>query len=914
MARSLVIVESPAKAKTINKYLGRDYTVKASIGHVMDLPKKTIGIRLPDDGLNGGGKKKGKRKKGGKAAAKVAAKPVSLDDPKIFEPTLLIIPGKGKVVNELRKYASAADAVYLAGDPDREGEAISQHLAMVLSKPAKFTEDEVSSNGHNGKDAEEKAAEEKNEAKSKKAKGKKDRDEVNIPPIDPKKIFRVTFNEITPKAIRAAFEKPRQVDGNLVDAQQARRVLDRIVGYKVSPLLWNKVRRGLSAGRVQTVALRLIAEREQEIRAFVPQEYWTIHAMLDAGEPPIFEAKLSKCKGEEIQVANQEAADKIVAAVSGAKWQVATVTQKEKKRNAPPPFTTSKLQQASYNRLRYTAKRTMALAQRLYEGVELGDEGSVALITYMRTDSVHVSSDALAQVREVIPELFGSGYLPEKPNFYKSKKDAQEAHEAVRPTDVSRTPESVRKYLSEDVFKLYQLIWQRFVASQMLPAIFDQTTVDISAGEYTFRATGSVRKFDGYLRVYESAVAGADTEEDAEENEGKALPRVSEGQALRLDQIRPDQHFTEPPPRYTEATLVKDLEEKGIGRPSTYAAIISTIVEREYVKKEQGRFTPTMLGERVSGLLVKAFDDVFDVTFTARLEEELDEIEEGRVPWREAVRGFWEKFVLDLVKADEEMVSYKIGIPTGKKCEKCGQGELLERISRHGFFLGCSRYPECDFIQDLAPDLPEEGDAENKVEYCENCGREMALKRGRFGTFLACTGYPDCKTTRRLVQGTRKARQPDVPIGEKCPDCGAELLKREGRFGDFIGCQKYPKCKYTRPITLGIKCPKCGEGEFVRRGTARGRGRGRIFYGCSRYPDCDYTSPHEPINEPCPKCGAPFIVEKRTKQGNFRACVRENCDWEIVAPDKTDAAAPGADRPNQASGASAPEPQPVGKP
>src|SRR6185437_5548353 len=406
----------------------------------------------------------------------------------------------------------------------------------------------------------------------------------------------------------------------------------------------------------------------------------------------------------------------------------------------------------------------------------------------------------------------------------------------------------------------------------------------------------------------------ADTEEDAEENEGKALPRVSEGQALRLDQIRPDQHFTEPPPRYTEATLVKDLEEKGIGRPSTYAAIISTIVEREYVKKEQGRFTPTMLGERVSGLLVKAFDDVFDVTFTARLEEELDEIEEGRVPWREAVRGFWEKFVLDLVKADEEMVSYKIGIPTGKKCEKCGQGELLERISRHGFFLGCSRYPECDFIQDLAPDLPEEGDAENKVEYCENCGREMALKRGRFGTFLACTGYPDCKTTRRLVQGTRKARQPDVPIGEKCPDCGAELLKREGRFGDFIGCQKYPKCKYTRPITLGIKCPKCGEGEFVRRGTARGRGRGRIFYGCSRYPDCDYTSPHEPINEPCPKCGAPFIVEKRTKQGNFRACVRENCDWEIVAPDKTDAAAPGADRPNQASGASAPEPQPVGKP
>src|SRR5208282_3924856 len=389
------------------------------------------------------------------------------------------IAGKGKVINDLRKSANTADAVYLAGDPDREGEAISAHLAMVLSKPAKFTEEE-SSNGNgkapNGKTVED--AKEKSPAKGK-GKNKKDRDEISIPPIDPKKIFRVTFNEITPKAIRAAFDKPRQVDANLVDAQQARRVLDRIVGYKVSPLLWNKVRRGLSAGRVQTVALRLIVEREQLIRAFVPQEYWTIHAMLDAGEPPIFEAKLSKFKGQDIEVSNQEAADKIVAAVTNAKWQVASVTQKEKRRNPPPPFTTSKLQQAAYNRLRFTAKRTMALAQRLYEGVELGNEGSVALITYMRTDSVHVSNDALAQVRELIPERFGSNYLPEKPNYYKSKKDAQEAHEAVRPTDVARAPEDVRKYLPDDVFKLYQLIWQRFVASQMLPAIFDQTTIDI---------------------------------------------------------------------------------------------------------------------------------------------------------------------------------------------------------------------------------------------------------------------------------------------------------------------------------------------------------------------------------------------------------------------------------------------------
>ena len=887
MGRSLVIVESPAKAKTINKYLGKNYTVKASIGHVMDLPKKTIGIRLPDEPKK---KKRGKGKKSKAAPEKANRKPVTLDDPKIFEPTLQIISGKGKVINDLRKSANTADAVYLAGDPDREGEAISAHLAMVLSKPTKYEEEASSKNGDKAAEAKEKEeAEGKADAKGKSKAGKGNRDEISIPPIDPKKIFRVTFNEITPKAIRAAFEKPRQLDANLVDAQQARRVLDRIVGYKISPLLWNKVRRGLSAGRVQTVALRLIVEREQLIRAFVPQEYWTIHAMLDGGEPPIFEAKLSKFKGEDIEVGNQNAADQIVAAVSKAKWEVASVAQKEKRRNPPPPFTTSKLQQAAYNRLRYTAKRTMGLAQRLYEGVELGEEGSVALITYMRTDSVHVSSDALQQVRELIPERFGSNYLPEKPNYYKSKKDAQEAHEAVRPTDVSRTPEDVRKYLPDDQFKLYQLIWQRFVASQMLPAIFDQTTIDISAGDYTFRATGSVQKFDGYLRVYQLPVAAADREDDErdDEGEGKALPRVSEGQTLRLDQIRPDQHFTEPPPRYTEATLVKELEEKGIGRPSTYASIISTIVEREYVRKDQGRFTPTMLGERVSVLLVKSFDDVFDVTFTARLEEELDEIEEGKLAWRVAVREFWEKFVVDLAKADDEMVSYKAGIPTGKKCEKCGEGELLERISRHGFFLGCSRYPDCDFIQDLAPELSDDASGEGKTEYCENCGKEMAIKRGRFGAFLACTGYPDCKTTRRLVEGTRIAHEPDEPLEEKCKECGNHLIKKSGRFGQFIGCSGYPKCKYTRPITMGIKCPKCNEGEFVRRGSAGkgGRGRPRVFYGCSRYPDCDFTTPHMPLAEPCPKCGAPFIVEKKTKIGIVRSCLKEGCDWESVVAD-----------------------------
>ncbi len=802
MARSLVIVESPAKAKTINKYLGRNYSVKASYGHVMDLPKKQLGI----------------------------------DIDKEFQPTYEVIPGKTKVINELKKSAKEAEAIYLAGDPDREGEAICAHLAELLGRTK----------------------------------------------ADRKKIFRVMFNEITAKAIKAAFEKPGQVDANLVDAQQARRVLDRLVGYKISPLLWDKVRRGLSAGRVQTVALRLIVDREREIRAFVPKEYWTIHALLGAGAPPSFEAKLAKYKGEDLEIPNEAEAQRVVSALDNATWQVASVTQKEKRRNPPPPFTTSKLQQAAYNRLRFTAKRTMMLAQRLYEGVELGEEGSVALITYMRTDSVRVSADALAQVREYIGGSYGPGYLPEKPNFYKSKKDAQEAHEAIRPTDVARAPEGLKRYLEDDVYKLYQLIWQRFVASQMMPAVFDQTTIDISAADYTFRATGSVMKFDGYLAVYQAVKEDEDAEEDAE---ARTLPRVTEGERLRLENLRPDQHFTEPPPRYTEATLVKELEEKGIGRPSTYATIISTIVEREYVNKDQGRFTPTMLGEKVSTLLVKSFEDIFDVGFTARLEDELDEIEEGKLPWRDSVKEFWNRFEEDLERADGEMESYKAGIPTGEKCEKCGKGELLERISRHGFFLGCSKYPDCDFIRDLSDTGSEEVESANTTQYCDNCGKEMVVKRGRFGPFLACSGYPECKTTRRLVSGTKKASQPDVPLDENCPNCKAQLLRRHGRFGEFIGCSKYPECKYTRPITLGIKCPKCGEGEFVRRGTAKGRGRGRIFYGCSRYPDCDFTTPHEPIAEPCPKCGAPFIVEKRTKQGNLRACLKEDCDWEMALPE-----------------------------
>jgi DNA topoisomerase I len=850
MGKSLVIVESPAKAKTINKYLGRNYTVKASYGHIMDLPKKVLGIDISHG----------------------------------FEPTYEVSPSKTAVVTTLQKAASTADAVYLAGDPDREGEAICAHLAEVLSGPKlEFpTEEELEKEKElakeNGKKGKKKA---KKPVKKVVARGK--------PVIARKNIFRVMFNEITPKAIKAAFEHPGEINENLVDAQQARRVLDRLVGYKISPLLWDKVRRGLSAGRVQTVALRLIVDREVEIRAFNPVEYWTIHALLAAGSPPIFEAKLNKYKGEDIEIHTQAEADAIVAATGNAQWKVASVAQREKRRFAPPPFTTSKLQQAAYNRLRYTAKRTMGLAQRLYEGVELGQEGSVALITYMRTDSVRVSNDALDQVRGLIESKFGQTYLPEKPNFYKSKKDAQEAHEAIRPTDASRTPDDVRPFLSEDMFKLYQLIWQRFVASQMVPAVFDQTTVDIAAGDYTFRASGSVQKFDGYLAVYQ--ISAGDDEEGEPDAVKSLLPPVTEGETVRLENVRPEQHFTEPPPRYNDATLVKELEEKGIGRPSTYASIISTIVEREYVTKDQGRFSPTMLGEKVSVLLVKSFEDIFDVGFTARMEEELDEIEDGKLAWKKSVKEFYGRFEKDLEVAKDEMDSYKAGIPTGQKCEKCGKGELLERISRHGFFLGCSRYPDCDFIRDLSPELPPEGaDGEVKVEACDNCGREMIIKRGRWGTFLACTGYPDCKTTRRLKAGTRRALQPDELLDEKCPECASQLVKKHGQYGEFIGCTAYPKCKFIRSKTLGIKCPKCEAGELTER-VAR-KGKRRVFYGCNKYPDCDFTTPHLPIPEPCPKCGASFIVEKRGKFGAVRACLKEDCDWEAAITEGPPVAVP----------------------
>src|SRR5437667_7232413 len=630
--------------------------------------------------------------------------------------------------------------IYLAPDPDREGEAIAAHLADELG---------------NG------------------SKSKKKRKE------QAERIRRVTFNEITKRAVQEAFEHPRQIDQNLVDAQQARRVLDRLVGYQVSPLLWDKVRRGLSAGRVQTVALRLIVEREREIKAVEKKEYWTIDAHLSASKPPAFDARFLGKGEEKIEVTNAEEAEKLRAALESADWIVRSVDKKERRRNAAPTFTTSKLQQDSSRKLRFSVKRTMMIAQRLYEGVELGEEGLVGLITYMRTDSTRVSNDALAEVRELIGTQYGPTYLPETPNTFKSKKLAQEAHEAIRPTSAFRNPDQIKQYLKEDEYKVYKLIWQRFVASQISPAVFDQTTVDIDAKTanetFWFRVTGSVLKFDGFLKVYEESKEGKD--EEAEELKHK-LPPLEAGQKLTLKSLLPEQHFTEPPPRFNEASLVKELEERGIGRPSTYATILSTIQERQYAQKVGGKFTPTEIGLVVTDLLVENFKDIFDFQYTARLEEELEELEEGTQTGHDALNDFYKKFQKDLKYAEKHMENIKrMEKPTDEKCEKCG-APLVIKWGKHGSFYACSTYDKddpntCTFTKENPINLPDLDSADvqetTQEEYCENCGRVMVLKRGRFGQFMACTGYPDCKTTRRLDQGKEV---PDIPLDEPCSKCG----------------------------------------------------------------------------------------------------------------------------------------------
>ena len=811
MPKGLVIVESPAKAKTIQKYLGAGYDVEASLGHIKDLPKKGLGVDVDND----------------------------------FSTEYEVIPGKEKVVAHLKKLARSADAIYLAPDPDREGEAIAAHLA-----------EELGSNTDGGRSR-------KKEAKP---------------------VYRVTFNEITKKAVQEAFANPREIDWNLVDAQQTRRILDRLVGFQVSPLLWDKVRRGLSAGRVQTVALRLIVEREREIQKFEKKEYWTLDAHLHAAKAPAFDARFIGVNGEKQEINNEEESKRIVDALQAATWAVNSVKRTERRRNPQPPFTTSKFQQDASRKLGMTVKRAMMLAQRLYEGVELGSEGTIGLITYMRTDSVRVSNDALTEVRTLIDRDFGKPFMPEQPNVYKTKaQNAQEAHEAIRPSSALRTPDDVRPFLQDDEFKVYKLIWQRFVASQMSAAVFDQTTVEIDATpksfangatRYNFRVTGSVLKFEGFLKVYEEAKEAKDEEDESLKHK---LPPLEEGQALRLEELKPEQHFTEPPPRFNEASLVKELEERGIGRPSTYAAIITTIVDRGYVQKTPGRggkFYPTEIGFVVTELLVANLKDIFDFEFTARMEIDLDEIEDGKMKWTTALHDFYGKFEEDLEYAGEHMENIKrMEKPTDQKCERCG-APLVLKWGKHGSFFACSTFDKkdpnsCSFTKENPINLTDLGDAEissnNEEEFCENCGKPMVLKRGRFGTFMACTGYPECKTTRRLDSAQKK---PDTPLEEKCPECERNLVLRNGRFGEFVSCSGYPECKYIKQNLIGVKCPQCQTGEIVEK-KAR---RGNFFYGCNQYPKCDFTAPTKPVAEACPECGSPYLLEKVTKEGTFLIC------------------------------------------
>ncbi|HEX4286811.1 MAG TPA: type I DNA topoisomerase [Terracidiphilus sp.] len=817
MSKSLVIVESPAKAKTIEKYLGKGFEVRASIGHIMDLPKNNIGVEL---------------------------------EKRTFEPELIVSPGKEKVVDQLKKAASKADEIFLAPDPDREGEAIAYHLFLQLGTSAK----------------------------------------------EKKKIRRVTFNEITKKAVQDAFAHARDIDQNLVDAQQTRRVLDRLVGYQISPLLWDKVRRGLSAGRVQTVAVRLVVEREREIQAFKPVEYWTLEALLhpEKQNEKSFKARLVGINGERIGVdtvgapalPGEKEAKAALAALEKAAWSVDSISKRERRQSAPAPFTTSQLQQDAARKLGFNVRRTMGVAQRLYEGIEIGAEGTTGLITYMRTDSPRVSPDAIAGARAWIGKELGSQYLPESPNVFKGKKDAQDAHEAIRPTDASRTPESIARYLSDEQVKLYTLIWRRFVASQMASAQLAVTQVNIAAKStvdkktYDFRVSGTTVIFDGYQKLYE---ASKDKKDEDDESLANKLPNLDGVKALELEKLIHEQHFTEPPPRYNEASLVKELEERGIGRPSTYASIINTIQDREYVVKHggaRGRFYPTEIGMVVCDLLVESFPYIFDTKYTARLEEELDDIEDGKEKWTTLLNGFYDHFEDELKDAGDKMRNIKrMEQVTEEKCEVCGS-PLILKWGKFGSFFACSAYKKkdptsCTFTKEntaAKPDMntPEAQEAEESEEYCENCGRVMVLRRGPFGMFMACPGYsedPPCKTIRKLTQ--KQQQKPPQPTGEDCPLCSKPLVLRQGAYGEFVSCSGYPKCKYIKQNLIeGMKCPKCGEGDIAER-KAR---RGNIFWGCTNYPKCDFTSNYKPVPTKCPECGSPYLVEKTLKSGIFLEC------------------------------------------
>ncbi len=796
MAKSLLIVESPAKARTIKKYLGPDFVVKASVGHVVDLPPSRLGVDIEND----------------------------------FEPEYQVIKGKEKVVGELRRAAGKNSQVYLAPDPDREGEAIAWHIAEQIGGP-------------------------------------------------PERFHRVLFHELTKDAIKRAVANPERLDPHRFASQQARRVLDRLVGYQISPLLWEKVRGGLSAGRVQSVALRLVVERERAIQSFVPQEYWTVSAQLQAQEPPPFIARLARLDGKKFEPKNQKEAQAGVDSARDQTFRVTKVSKRQRKQNPAPPFITSTLQQEAYRKLGFTPKRTMALAQRLYEGLETG-EGAVGLITYMRTDSTRLAREAVQEVRGLIGERFGKDYLPGRPRTYKARAGAQEAHEAIRPTSALRTPESLAKYLKKDELNLYRLIWNRFVACQMAPAIYNRTQVEISAGRGLWRASGQVLVFKGFTAVYVEDKDEANGNGNGKPQDG-VLPPLEEGQELSLKQIDPKQHFTQPPPRFTEASLVRELEEKGIGRPSTYAAILSTLQDRGYVTKDKRkRLRPSELGMVVSDLLVESFPGIMEVGFTAGLEEALDKVEEGKVDWRQLMREFYGPFSQALEQAKTGMRQVKgKGLATDIDCPTCGR-KMNIRLGKHGEFLACSGYPECNTTMDFTRDekgriVPEEPAPDPGVN-CDKCGAPMKIKKGPYGPFLACSAYPKCRNIMDLDdQGRPVAKKEPEKLGEKCPRCGGELVIKNARNGGkFISCANYPKCRYSRGLPTGVKCPDCG-GELVERRTRRGK----IFYGCDNYPKCDYASWDKPLPQTCPQCGHPFLLQKKTKKGEVVRCPNQDCGY-----------------------------------
>ena len=755
MIKPLVVVESPTKVRTIKKYLGKNYNVAATVGHIKDLPAKEIGINIEEG----------------------------------FKPKYTNIPGKQKVIRSLKQAAGDSKDIYLAPDPDREGEAIAWHTAEILKKKGR-------------------------------------------------RFHRVLFHELTKNAINNAITSPEDLNRNKYEAQQARRILDRLVGYQVSPLLWRKVKGGLSAGRVQSVAVRIICERERAIQAFESVEYWSITAHLEDNAPPPFTAKLVKKNEKKIKIPDEKESISIVKDLAGEKFTVEKVQKKTTKRNPLPPFITSKLQQEAIRKLRFSAKKTMSVAQQLYEGIDLGPGEPEGLITYMRTDSTRIAKEAAFEALKLIRERFGEKYAPEKPRFFKNRKKAQDAHEAIRPTSVFNTPEKVAPYLSKDQLALYRLIWQRFVASQMKQALINKITVSVMAGSYLFTASGSSVKFPGFMALYMSVDEEIESKSQKKKDD---LPELNEGMVLKLNKLEPKQHFTMPPPRFSEASLVKELEENGIGRPSTYSNILSTIRGKGYVDLIKGYFRPSELGFIVNDLLVESFPDVFDVEFTARMEDDLDRVEASEVNSLEILARFYDSFEKELEAASKDMLSLKaVGMPTDLVCPKCNS-KLTIRVGKNGHFLGCSRYPECthtgNYTRDekgvIHPVEPPSDETSDRV--CEKCGKSMLIKQGKYGTFYACSGYPDCKNTQSVISSNG-----GQATGVNCPekDCGGTLVQRKSR-------------------------------------------RGKIFYGCSNFPGCNFAVWDKPVAKECPRCGARFLLEKTTKkQGAFQACHTKGCEYK----------------------------------